>query len=51
MRFEIKQNHCDCHVETCNCFNYYIFLGDKKISGSDNLKDLEKTLQEIRRAK
>lgn len=47
---EIQANNCQCHVETCNCWRWYIVLNGKRLYGSDDREKCEKTLKEIKEA-
>lgn len=47
---KIEANSCNCHWETCNCFQWYITLNDKRLYGSNTKEQCETTLEEIKQA-
>lgn len=47
---EIQANNCQCHVETCNCWNWYVMHNGKPLFGSDNRESLEETVKELKEA-
>jgi hypothetical protein len=39
--WKIEPNCCHCHVETCNCFKWQLYLDGQRVGGSDNKQELE----------
>ena len=47
-KYTIKANNCDCHPETCNHWNYYIYDSNgNKLFGKDEYKQLEEFLNNL----
>lgn len=45
----IESNRCNCHVETCNCWGYYVHVAGKRTNlGSDSKEKLEETIKAIK---
>lgn len=47
--YEVKANNCNCHPETCNHWDFYIFKDGERFIGSDDKKNLYETVTGLKR--
>lgn len=44
-KYKVDYNYCSCHPETCCCDVYALYIGNSKITTSDNEDYLESVKQ------
>lgn len=47
--YEVKANNCNCHPETCNHWDFYIFKEGERFIGSDDKKNLYETVTGLKK--